>query len=322
MAQVTDTQSIYADWSLEQLAEEANEAATTAERQQKASLQNAIQAGHMLIAAKSKCEHGTWTDWLKKNWSHSQRRAQQFMKLAVAGVEVDLFGNLKEALRETEQPKAHPGALLPPLPDDTTPQPSIAQPSAATRQRKDIGRAGDEMQQPAESIAPDPAPQRLKPTREMIEDFLNTLSLTDLCEAIRTIDGDDRAKAKELLQLAYELDPALRPKPAKATGVPPADKLIEAIPDTFSDRLRAAAADWAEYKQELLGKDRIRSYKAWQVALRKMQKLPESVVCDAIEKAIANGWKGWLQDSTETAPAASGRVHTSNRKPLQYEEVN
>ena len=45
------------------------------------------------------------------------------------------------------------------------------------------------------------------PTRAAKEDYLNQLTMPELCEAIRAIDGDDRAKAKELVALARELDP-------------------------------------------------------------------------------------------------------------------
>jgi hypothetical protein len=45
------------------------------------------------------------------------------------------------------------------------------------------------------------------PTRVEIEDYLNELTMPELCEAIRAIDGDDKAKAQELVALARELDP-------------------------------------------------------------------------------------------------------------------
>jgi hypothetical protein len=55
--------------------------------------------------------------------------------------------------------------------------------------------------------------------RSAVEDHLNSLSVTDLCEAIRAVDGTDKDKAAALRALADELDP---PKGLTKTKAPEA----------------------------------------------------------------------------------------------------
>ena len=45
-------------------------------------LQHAINAGELLLAAKSLVDHGDWGDWLHDNCAVSQRTAQSYMRLA------------------------------------------------------------------------------------------------------------------------------------------------------------------------------------------------------------------------------------------------
>lgn len=45
-------------------------------------LQHALNAGELLIEAKSLVDHGNWSDWLHDNCAVSQRTAQSYMRLA------------------------------------------------------------------------------------------------------------------------------------------------------------------------------------------------------------------------------------------------
>ena len=45
-------------------------------------LQHAIRAGELLLAAKRAVDHGGWADWLRQNCCVSQRSAQAYMRLA------------------------------------------------------------------------------------------------------------------------------------------------------------------------------------------------------------------------------------------------
>jgi|GEM_PF-4386071 len=76
------TTDAMASMDLEGLAELANESATAAESHAGKAVQAAVFTGRVLIAVKSRMEHGKWLPWLEENWKQSARRAQQFMTLA------------------------------------------------------------------------------------------------------------------------------------------------------------------------------------------------------------------------------------------------
>lgn len=61
---------------------------------------HAIQAGRLLIEAKSKVKHGGWLTWLKDNCCLSERTAQRYMRLAAKVPELDL----EDATRVSDLP--------------------------------------------------------------------------------------------------------------------------------------------------------------------------------------------------------------------------
>lgn len=77
--------------------------------------------------------------------------------------------------------------------------------------------------------------------------------------------------------------------------IPSARDLIATIP--ADSPYRDVAIEWAEYKQSQPAASRYRTERSWAVVLKKMAKYPPEVVTDAVESAIANGWKGWEFDS-------------------------
>ena len=91
----------------------------------------------------------------------------------------------------------------------------------------------------------------------------------------------------------------------------------------WGDLLREAASDWAAYKMTLAGKDKIRSMESWQKALTRMGNVARdrdvATVCEAIEKAIANGWTGW--EHLETSGSRGGsRITTAVRGNRNWDE--
>lgn len=68
--------------TLAKLAEIANKAADVAETHAVNAVSQAVVAGDALLAAKQKCEHGNWTQWLAANFARSEVTAQRYMRLA------------------------------------------------------------------------------------------------------------------------------------------------------------------------------------------------------------------------------------------------
>ena len=68
--------------SLPALAMFANNRHAEALAGQQTALQAAWRAGNALLAAKAKCKHGTWMDWVKRNFHGSHDTANAYMKLA------------------------------------------------------------------------------------------------------------------------------------------------------------------------------------------------------------------------------------------------
>jgi hypothetical protein len=68
--------------SLQELAQQINQAHRGCEAAAKAGLQHAMNAGRLLIEAKKKVGHGQWLPWLKANFPFSERTAQGYMKVA------------------------------------------------------------------------------------------------------------------------------------------------------------------------------------------------------------------------------------------------
>jgi len=67
---------------LQDLAERINEEHDNCERSLRQGLQHALNAGGLLIEARSLCPHGAWATWLEDNTTVSQRTAQLYMRVA------------------------------------------------------------------------------------------------------------------------------------------------------------------------------------------------------------------------------------------------
>jgi hypothetical protein len=112
---------------------------------------------------------------------------------------------------------------------------------------------------------------------------------------------------------------------AKPSRVPTLSQLRQAVDAKaeWGDALRDSAKDWAAYKMTLAGKDKIRSMESWQKALTRMGNVARDRcvvdVCEAIEKAIANGWTGW--EHLETSGSQRGsKITTAVRSNRNWDE--
>ena len=48
----------------------------------RSAVKHAVEAGRLLINAKSKCSHGGWTEWVQTNCAFSDQTARVYMRLA------------------------------------------------------------------------------------------------------------------------------------------------------------------------------------------------------------------------------------------------
>ena len=119
------------------------------------------------------------------------------------------------------------------------------------------------------------------------------------------------------------VEPAKESVSSKPGKVPTLSQLLLAVEGKtdWTHALRESARDWAAYKMTLAGKDKIRSMESWQKALTRMGNVAKdrcvADVCEAIEKAIANGWTGWEHlETSGSRPrgAAGGRVYQQLQK--------
>ena len=111
-------------------------------------------------------------------------------------------------------------------------------------------------------------------------------------------------------------------KPGKVPTLSQLRQAVDAKAE-WGDALRDSAKDWAAYKMTLAGKDKIRSMESWQKALTRMGNVARdrsvADVCEAIEKAIANGWTGW--EHLETSGSRGGsRISTAVRSNRNWDE--
>ena len=67
--------------TLAELADAINEHHRAAEASMRSGLEHAMEAGRLLIAAKSQCAHGTGGAWIGANCEVSERTAQAYMRL-------------------------------------------------------------------------------------------------------------------------------------------------------------------------------------------------------------------------------------------------
>jgi len=90
--------------------------------------------------------------------------------------------------------------------------------------------------------------------------------------------------------------------------------------DLWRGKLEKAVEAWARYKQSLTGKAKVRSMESWEAALSRIENVAHDrgvdVVCDMIEKAIANGWQGWEHEANDRKQrgAAGGRIYQQLQK--------
>jgi len=85
-AQATNTVALplttSGDARLADLAQRINHAHCLAEAALNSGLKHALEAGHLLLQAKTLCTHGTWLPWLKREFQGSKRTAQAYMRLS------------------------------------------------------------------------------------------------------------------------------------------------------------------------------------------------------------------------------------------------
>jgi hypothetical protein len=97
--------------SLATLASEINAHHQAAEEAAFSALDHARAAGDLLIEAKGRCKHGSWSDWLVANFRGSERTAQRYMKLATGWAELEAKTtrvsdlSLREAVKLLETPR-------------------------------------------------------------------------------------------------------------------------------------------------------------------------------------------------------------------------
>ena len=140
-------------------------------------------------------------------------------------------------------------------------------------------------------------------------------------------ESEAAALAGHLVKAADALAPAGTSTGGKAPSVAQLKTIWRqaAEDEGVSSQLLTAVDDWAEHKQSLAGKDKIRTVKSWKTALKRILKVSQArgdgAVAEMIDKAIANGWKGWEHDSGGTAGRNDrSRVRTGDVS-MEFDEV-
>ena len=140
-------------------------------------------------------------------------------------------------------------------------------------------------------------------------------------------ESDAAALAGHLVKAADALAPAGTSTNGKSPSVAQLKTIWRqaAEDEGVSSQLLTAVDDWAEHKQSLAGKDKIRTVKSWKTALKRILKVSQArgdgAVAEMIDKAIANGWKGWEHDSGGTAGRNDrSRVRTGDVS-MEFDEV-
>lgn len=140
-------------------------------------------------------------------------------------------------------------------------------------------------------------------------------------------DSEAAALAGHLVKAADALAPAGTSTNGKAPSVAQLKTIWRqaAEDEGVSSQLLTAVDDWAEHKQSLAGKDKIRTVKSWKTALKRILKVSQArgdgAVAEMIDKAIANGWKGWEHDSGGAAGRNDlSRVRTGDVS-MEFDEV-
>jgi hypothetical protein len=73
---------VQAEENLAELARQINEEHRAGEAALRASVQHALRAGELLLAAKKRVGHGSWRDWMAAHVQVAERTAQSYMRLA------------------------------------------------------------------------------------------------------------------------------------------------------------------------------------------------------------------------------------------------
>jgi len=140
-------------------------------------------------------------------------------------------------------------------------------------------------------------------------------------------ESEAAALAGHLVKAADALAPAGTSTNGKAPSVSQLKTIWrQAAEDAgVSSQLLAAVDDWAEHKQSLAGKDKVRTVKSWKTALKRILKVSQArgdaAVAEMIDKAIANGWRGWEHDNGGTAGRNDrSRVRTGDVS-MEFDEV-
>ena len=140
-------------------------------------------------------------------------------------------------------------------------------------------------------------------------------------------ESEAAALAGHLVKAADALAPAGTSTNGKAPSVSQLKTIWrQAAEDAgVSSQLLAAVDDWAEHKQSLAGKDKVRTVKSWKTALKRILKVSQArgdaAVAEMIDKAIANGWRGWEHDNGGTAGRSDrSRVRTGDVS-MEFDEV-
>ena len=133
--------------SLNDLAVKINAEHKRAEQSAKNAIAHALKAGELLIAAKSKVEHGEWLPWLEQHCTVSERTAQAYMRIAKEWPKLDA-------------PKAQRVA-------DLSFRETLKALAAPSKPASNLGRVKERITQQAEKIE-DPA-ERLEALSEATE---------------------------------------------------------------------------------------------------------------------------------------------------------
>ena len=159
-----------------------------------------------------------------------------------------------------------------------------------------------------------------------------TLQAHKATELIRyLVNSCPESEAAALAGHLVKAADALAPAGTSTNGKAPSVAQLKAIwrqaaeDEGVSSELLAAVDDWAEHKQSLAGKDKIRTVKSWKTALKRILKVSQArgdgAVAEMIDKAIANGWKGWEHDNGGTAGRNDrSRVRTGDVS-MEFDEV-
>jgi hypothetical protein len=105
---------VWSEAELHELAAWANKYHAEAEEASQTMLTAAWNAGQVLLAAKTLCEHGEWIAWLEANFQGSVRTAQVYMQLAKAQTSAHLQSSVSinaalEAISEDTSPGTSKG---------------------------------------------------------------------------------------------------------------------------------------------------------------------------------------------------------------------